>query len=339
VFATLVGAHRAYKALPKDKRSALRVHLTLLDIHPSALARDLVVLMLLNDCMTGGVSPTALAEIKATLMYTYAAAVMPPYAHARYVLFLRVRAMHRPTQLRRRQQKTIKELQERLAAVPPRLPAWLHVSAPAIPALQASLAYWATNTSKTTRGMLGMYQDAPDPSIVAMLKMPGLSANYRALLKARVDAPLRQINSLIDTWGPAEARAAGLGLPEWSNAMVMKELKERRAHLAEIMLEEHLSGNLPPRLGAQAMWFKMTRTLVPPKELWSKHPEIEEWNKCRSQQPPSDEPVIDKVCLSTSFGVAPCIKSLAAESHDRNDLEAQHDALCLSPPSSFRLVK
>ncbi|KAJ7327536.1 hypothetical protein DFH08DRAFT_940827 [Mycena albidolilacea] len=250
VFATLVGAHRAYKALPKDKRSALCVHLTLLDIHPSALARDLVVLMLLNDCMTGGVSPTTLAEIKATLMYTYAAAVMPPYAHAR---------------------------------------------APAIPALQASLAYWATNTSKTTRGMLGMYQDAPDPSIVAMLKMPGLSANYRALLKARVDAPLRQINSLIDTWGPAEARAAGLGLPEWSNAMVMKELKERRAHLAEIMLEEHLSGNLPPRLGAQAMWFKMTRTLVPPKELWSKHPEIEEWNKCRSQQPPSDEPVIDKL--------------------------------------------
>jgi hypothetical protein len=64
----------------------MRIHLTLLDIHPSALARDLVVLMLLNDCMAAGVSPTTLAEIKATLMYTYAGSVMPPYAHARFAL-------------------------------------------------------------------------------------------------------------------------------------------------------------------------------------------------------------------------------------------------------------
>ena len=89
MYATLVGAHRAFKALPKDKRTAVRVHLTLLDIHPSALARDLVILMLLDECMTV-TAPVALAEIKATLMYTYAGAIMPPYIYTRFV-FLRGR--------------------------------------------------------------------------------------------------------------------------------------------------------------------------------------------------------------------------------------------------------
>ncbi|KAJ6520693.1 hypothetical protein DFH09DRAFT_1426866 [Mycena vulgaris] len=265
VYATLVGAHRALKALPKDKRSAMRLHLTLLDIHPSALARDLVVLMLLNDCMTGG-DPAALAETKATLMYTYAGAVMPLYAHAR-------------------QQKTIKSLLDRLAAVPPRLPAWLHVSADAIPALCASLAYWADNTSKTARGMLAMYSNSLDSSLVQMLKFPGITPAYRAMIQARIDKPLRQINTMIDGWGPKEARAVGFHDPEWSDEIVMEELAERREEIAEMFLEEHLGGNMPPRLSGEAVWFKATHAYVPPKELWARHPEMEQWNKNRRGVP------------------------------------------------------
>ncbi|KAJ7041619.1 hypothetical protein C8F04DRAFT_994717 [Mycena alexandri] len=266
MFATLVGAHRAYKGLPKDKRSSVRIHLTLLDIHPSALARDLVVLLLLNDCMTAGVSQTTLAEIKATLMYTYAGAVMPPYAHAR-------------------QQRTIKSLQERLAAEPPRLPAWLHVNPDAIPALLASLAYWETtaNNTKTARGMLAMFNaDSSGASFVQMLKMPGLSPSYRAMLQKHVDTPSRVIKTAMDGWGPAEARAlGGLDDPGWSDKTVMEELKKRRAEIAERLLEEHLSGNERPRLNGEAAWFKVTHALLPPKELWERHPEIEHWNKNR----------------------------------------------------------
>jgi hypothetical protein len=86
VYATLVGAHRAYKALPKDKRAAMRIHLTLLDIHPSVLARDLCILMLMNDWMEPNVEPSALTEIKATLIYTFMGAIVPSYCHARCVL-------------------------------------------------------------------------------------------------------------------------------------------------------------------------------------------------------------------------------------------------------------
>ncbi|KAF8210815.1 hypothetical protein K438DRAFT_1569292, partial [Mycena galopus ATCC 62051] len=270
VFATLVGAHQAVKALPKDKRSAVRIHLTLLDIHPSALARDLVVLMLLNDCMTPGISPTLLVELKATLMYTYAGSVMPSYAHARFV-------------------QVIESLLERLAVVPPRLPSWLHVGAHAIPALQASLMYWKTNATKTARGMLAMYKEGQDTSVLQALKMPGLSPGYRAMLKARIDAPLRAIHRVIDGWGPAEARAVGFHDPEWSDAVVMEELQERREMIAEILLEEHLSGNTAPRLGGESVWFQATRALVPPKELWAKHPEMEHWNKNRKGVPYPDE--------------------------------------------------
>ena len=39
VYGSLIGFHRAYLALPEYKQSQLRVHMTLLDIHPTILAR------------------------------------------------------------------------------------------------------------------------------------------------------------------------------------------------------------------------------------------------------------------------------------------------------------
>ncbi|KAK7031941.1 hypothetical protein R3P38DRAFT_3265860 [Favolaschia claudopus] len=270
VFATLVGAHRVYKSLAKDKRAAMRIHLTLLDIHPSALARDLVVLMLMNDCMTAdsGTSSTILAEMRATLVYTYAGSIMPAYAHAR-------------------QQNTIRSLREGLVAVPPRLPAWLHVDVDAIPHILASLAYWQTNTSKTTNGMMAMFKDNATPTMRQMLDYPGISSGYKKVLQGRLEGPRRTINGLVDSWGPADARGMGIGEPEWSDAKVMKELKQRRKWIVDWMLDEHLSGNLPAKLGGEAEWFKATCALVPPKELWGREPQLmEEWKKNRKGMPP-----------------------------------------------------
>ncbi|KAJ7662858.1 hypothetical protein B0H17DRAFT_1257681 [Mycena rosella] len=262
LYATLIGAHRAYHPLPKDKRAAVRVHLTLLDIHPSALARDLVVLMLLNGCMTSNVDPITLTEIKATLMYTYVGALMPPYAYTR-------------------QQNTIKSLLDKLAAEPPRLPAWLHVNPSAITPIRASLTYWVDNTNKTTRGMLAAFEDTsfPGGSVLQTLKLPGLSPEYRATIQTRIEKPRRQINALIDAWGPAHVRAQGIGEPGWSDERVMRELAKRRDNIMEFLLEDHLSGNQPSRLSGEATWFQATHAHVPPKELWAKHPEMDEWNK------------------------------------------------------------
>lgn len=186
-----------------------------------------------------------------------------------------------------RQQKTIKALLDKLAVVPPRLPSWLYVGAAAIPALRASLTYWVDNTSKTTQGMLAMFRNE-EPNIIQALKFPGISPSYRAMLQARIDKPLRQINSVIDAWGPNEARGIGVHDPDWSDQRVMQELAKRRKDIAEMLLEEHLSGNAPPKLTGEAVWFQTMHVYVPPKELWAKHPEMEEWKKHKKGTPYSD---------------------------------------------------
>jgi hypothetical protein len=70
--------------LPHPMRSKLKVHITLLDIHPVALARDLCILMLLNElCEMKAQSNVEATELKATIFYVYIGVVMPSYCHDR----------------------------------------------------------------------------------------------------------------------------------------------------------------------------------------------------------------------------------------------------------------
>jgi hypothetical protein len=85
VYGTLIGVHRAFAKLPSAKHSKkFKVHITMLDIHPGALARDLCIMMLLNElCEMTGDSAITATEIKATIFYTYVGVVMPAYCHER----------------------------------------------------------------------------------------------------------------------------------------------------------------------------------------------------------------------------------------------------------------
>lgn len=64
------------------------MHVTLLDIHPTTLSRDLMALMLLDELLSGNHTPNETVEIKATLFYVYTAMIMPSYCFDRYVSFL-----------------------------------------------------------------------------------------------------------------------------------------------------------------------------------------------------------------------------------------------------------
>lgn len=85
-FGTIIGAHRAFKTLGKHRRSALQIHLTLLDLHPNILARDLCIMMLLHALMNQveDAPPTERLEIKTTIFYTYIGVVLPGYCFERY---------------------------------------------------------------------------------------------------------------------------------------------------------------------------------------------------------------------------------------------------------------
>lgn len=81
---TIAGLYQAYKKLPTKKRSLFQTHLTLLDIHATAITRDLCMLTLLHELSTT-TDALVRVEIKATLMYSFCAAVMPGYCYDRYV--------------------------------------------------------------------------------------------------------------------------------------------------------------------------------------------------------------------------------------------------------------
>jgi len=62
-----------------------RFHLTALDIHPTAIARDLVFLFLLDQLVDGQtIAPETKAEVIATHMYAFSGVVMPDYCHKRW---------------------------------------------------------------------------------------------------------------------------------------------------------------------------------------------------------------------------------------------------------------
>lgn len=85
LYGSLIGLRQAYVALPVKKRTQLRVHMTLLDIHPTILARDLCILMLTHQLNTPELTAIEKTEIHATIMYTYTCIIMPDYCFDRQV--------------------------------------------------------------------------------------------------------------------------------------------------------------------------------------------------------------------------------------------------------------
>ena len=84
VFGSIIGLHQEYLKLTKAKRDSFKVHITLLDIHPTTLARDLCIFALLEQLLDTPNSKEKEAEIKATIFYAYLGVIMPSYCHQWY---------------------------------------------------------------------------------------------------------------------------------------------------------------------------------------------------------------------------------------------------------------
>lgn len=57
--------------------------MTLIDIHPTALARDLCLFILLDELVKEGHGEEEAVIIKATLFYSYLGVVMPIYCYTK----------------------------------------------------------------------------------------------------------------------------------------------------------------------------------------------------------------------------------------------------------------
>ena len=84
MYGTLIGGRKAYEDLTKAKQPKFHLHITLLDIHPGILARDLCIMMLVDSLRNCDAASPVATEIRATLFYAYVSPVMPAYCHDRY---------------------------------------------------------------------------------------------------------------------------------------------------------------------------------------------------------------------------------------------------------------
>lgn len=85
IFGSIIGLKKAYATLDEQRRSSFNAHITLVDIHPTALARDLCLLLLLDDLLNDQHSEMDKVEIHATLFYAYVGVIMPSYCYQRCV--------------------------------------------------------------------------------------------------------------------------------------------------------------------------------------------------------------------------------------------------------------
>lgn len=88
-FGTLSDIHQVLlgNSMHQKQKSAVRIHMTLVDIHPTTVARVLLYLDLLSQ-LSDALDTAGEDEATATFLYAFIAPVIPEYAHTRYAVNL-----------------------------------------------------------------------------------------------------------------------------------------------------------------------------------------------------------------------------------------------------------
>ncbi|KAI0366579.1 hypothetical protein BV20DRAFT_971757 [Pilatotrama ljubarskyi] len=248
---TVSGLHKAYRNLPGDKQRLFHAHLTMLDIHDGTVARDLCMLMLLDE-LTNASEAGVRTEIIVTLMYTFLAPVMPSYCYDRL-------------------QSVMRDLQRRLITKPPSVPAWIHVHEEAIPAILGTLQYWLA-TEKSTHTMLANHvhrnpearRRKPDVVLerTRNLQLQWMRDESEAENRRELEAALRSMTDEKLATMPFVPPGAS---PAQARAFVEKHM--------ELLLDAMQDMNQDGRVaGFEELWYEQTKVFLPPEELRSRHP-------------------------------------------------------------------
>ncbi|KAI0649800.1 hypothetical protein C8Q79DRAFT_923284 [Trametes meyenii] len=250
---TVAGLYQAYKKLPGSKQSAFHAHLTLLDIHPTAITRDLCMLMLLHE-LNSATDALARTEIKATLMYCFCGAAMPGYCYDRLM-------------------QVVKDLTTRLSSSPHSIPDFLHVEANSIPPVLDALDYWR-RTQKSTRTMLGCHQYSNPHERWAARDMAirggGDRSGLRSELRDRFSEQRSQIETMFRTlpenqllqlpWMPPEIR---------TGRDARKFVDSNMDMLVNMIQQMSTTGRVPTH---EQAFYEHVKVFFPPPELWGRHP-------------------------------------------------------------------
>ncbi|KAJ7708983.1 hypothetical protein B0H17DRAFT_1124763 [Mycena rosella] len=271
VHSTLVGIHRAYKKLDKKRQEAFRVHITLLDIHPAALARDICILLLLEQLInTPAESSVTRAEILATMFYTFAGVVMPEYCYSRL-------------------EKVMQDFKLSLTDNGPELPSWIHVDSTAIAPINSALDFWLSVPKKfTVEKILKAHTPTSPAGILKLVDMPNISEEFRAGLRARIADHRKEVMEMIEAMSDQQRRSMGLTGPgPNASAEEKKRFKIRAKGVMDSMLEDVMNNN--GNMNFERYWYEQVKVFVPPPKLWSRHVGMELFPAMSQGSPPSHD--------------------------------------------------
>ncbi|TFY79515.1 hypothetical protein EWM64_g4494 [Hericium alpestre] len=251
VFGSLIGLLRAYKDLNKSRQAALKVHMTLLDIYPASLARDLCMFLLLNDLIENEYDEETIAEIKATIAFVYLAIIIPSYCWDRY-------------------QKVVAELRSRLTETPLRLPPWLYVVEDCIPPILEILDFWTKfPEEKSTKAMLSHHHVIDEKEM--LLNNPLITGAFKDKYHENYLERRQEFSELVDAMTEEQLMEIGLAELGKTPEQNKKILAERRdAYLDEAV--ELMEKGPTTQFAYEKEWFKMVQCFMPPRQLRKRHP-------------------------------------------------------------------
>ncbi|KZV73527.1 hypothetical protein PENSPDRAFT_648877 [Peniophora sp. CONT] len=158
VYASMIGLDRAFGKLSASKRDVAKGHLTLSDVHPTVICRDLLVLMLLHRLVQGQLSSEEEYGVKIALHYVFCLHLIPN-AGLKWVT------------------EAIGDLRKMLSETPPSTPDWLYIPEDAAPQLMVILDAWDPwPASRTAEDIITIahYQPNPDNQDENQSRMPRL---------------------------------------------------------------------------------------------------------------------------------------------------------------------
>ncbi|KAF7790664.1 hypothetical protein EIP86_001620 [Pleurotus ostreatoroseus] len=264
VFGTLISLHDVYEKMTKRKKKALHVHMTMLDIHPAILARDLCILMLLHQLTDDTLDPEARMEIEATIAYTYYALLLPPYSAKRL-------------------KNVMENLIVQLSESPPDLPEWLYVTNNSIAPIIEVLSMWLDTRRdpmhKSTAYLVNAWDYKTEQPEEAADRMNELANLHEDSLiakgwKSRQNSRTA-MEQFVDSCSAEFLVQLGVVRPNASPVEIERARKDNREKLVEVLteLQNHLDKKEKPLEDA---WLKRMKVFLPPRSLWSRHPGFEE---------------------------------------------------------------
>ena len=228
------------------------------------------------------------------------------------------------------------DLCSRLSENPPGLPSWIFVPTPSIPPILGAINYWIEMAKKTKTEKALELHEVPDITAptASALGLPGPMFPNPENMTEYSQKLLREVASAgLDGMTGEQLVKSGL-VPAYIPPSQAGQYRERhKSQLVDVMFEK-LRADFPTAdTDAEVKWYTMTKTFPVPKELEARHTVLKQLSGAVRRGKDIPRALVVKVAPSGRCSVSgKFTHPWTGTTGNRNDVEAQHHALCMFLP-------